>query len=353
MQDSRGLTGSDPQRCYSVQIDTSSDRVERNPFSDPRINSQIWVEVARIRAAWLEGNAEVELTETSFEDRFVEMLVATLDAHAKGYLSDVDRQARVPEYIAKLQRLGEGLYNEAKLNTKFAKDTSSHDELLSPELRRQIINRSAANLLSGSMGGLLHSSFQTRKAKERSAHKVAAVTKLAEAQLAKDVEGWLQTRDEILFRVEIRFAGRYQFWRAEALEGLRDKEKIVCWSGRDAVGVSDWGDVEIEFISDERVQIRVSDKTETLNYGDMGFMDRRDETPNESWIILRKLGQQGGILADSAAARKKWPAVEKHMQRIRKVLREQFALEGDPIPFVRGVGFRTRFKIRCAASFET
>jgi hypothetical protein len=92
---------------------------------------------------------------------------------------------------------------------------------------------------------------------------------------------------------------------------------------------------------------------ETWNYGDIGFMDRRNEKPNESWIILRHLAQHGGTLADSAGMRKKWSAVEKQMQRIRKVLRAHFQLAGDPLPFIQGIGYRACFKIRCAASFET
>jgi hypothetical protein len=119
------------------------------------------------------------------------------------------------------------------------------------------------------------------------------------------------------------------------------------------VGVSKWEDIEIEFLSDDRVQVWTGGKPETRNFAEMGFMDKRDEKPKKSWIILRNLAQQGGTLADSAGARKNWSAVEKHIQRIRKALREHFLLAGDPIPFVPRVGYRTRFKIRCAASFET
>jgi hypothetical protein len=291
--------------------------------------------------------------ETSFNDQFIQMLVDTLDAHAKGYLSGVERRAQIPEYISNVQRLGEDLYNEAKLKTKVAEDASSRDQLLSPELHRQIIDRSVANLLSRSNPGFLHSSFQTAKVKERSVHKIAAVTKRAEAQLAKDVEGWLQTRDEILFRLEIRLAGRYQYWQAAALERVCEKEKLVCPAGRDPLGVSDWEDVEIDFLSDERVQIRMGDKSETRNYAEMGLMDKRDGTPNQSWVILRKLAEANGTLADSVGARKNWPAVEKHMQRIRKALRENVLLAGDPLPFIEGTGYRARFKIGCARSFET
>jgi hypothetical protein len=232
-------------------------------------------------------------------------------------------------------------------------DGSSHSQTLSPEFVRDFLDRSLTDLLAVSDPGFSPSTFQTAEAKQRRAHKVAVATKLVDEQLAKDVERWRKTRDEILFRIETRFSGRYQYWQAEALEQVREKENDAGPERRDSVGVRNWEDVEIEFLSDERVQVRIGNSIETLNYAEMGFMDKRSEKPNESWIILRNLAQQGGILADSAAARKKWSAVEKHMQRIRKSLRDHFVIAGDPLPFIDGIGYRARFKIRCAAPFET
>jgi hypothetical protein len=342
MQNSEHISRSDQHVGNSAQTHTIPETVEEVSFSNRTIKAQVAAEASRIRSAWLERNARADLTETSFNDQFIQMLVDTLDAHAKGYLSGVERRAQIPEYIANVQRLGEGLYNEAKQKTQLTKDASLQNQLLSPESRRKIIDETAANLLS-----------QTGNITGHSAHKVAVASKRAEAQLAKDIERWLETRDEMLFRIEIRFAGRYQYWQAEALERVREKEEIAGQKGRDPLSVSDWEDVEIEFLSDERVQIWTGNKIETRNYGDMGFMDKRDDKPNQSWVILRTIAELGGTLADSAAARKKWPAVEKQIQRIRKALREHFALHGDPIPFVHEVGFRTRFKIRCAASFKT
>jgi hypothetical protein len=46
------------------------------------------------------------------------------------------------------------------------------------------------------------------------------------------------------------------------------------------------------------------------------------------------------------------PKVEKRVQEIRKALRRNFDLTEDPIPFVKGTGYQTRFKIGCAESYK-
>jgi hypothetical protein len=353
MQNSEHISRSDQHVGNSAQTHTPRETVEEVSFSNRPIIAQISAEVARIRSAWLQRNAEGELTGSSFSALLVDMLVDTLDAHAKAYLSLVHREEQIPRYLAKLRRLGEGLYEEAKQTTQLTIYGSSPNQTLSPEFVRDFRDRSLTDLLAVSDPGFSPSAFPTAEAKQRRARKVAVATKLVDAQLAKHVEGWRKMRDEILFRIETRFSGRYQYWQAEALERVREKENDAGPKGVHPVGVSKWEDVEIEFLSDERVQIWTGNKIETRNYGDMGFMDKRDDKPNQSWVILRTIAELGGTLADSAAARKKWPAVEKQIQRIRKALREHFALHGDPIPFVHEVGFRTRFKIRCAASFKT
>jgi hypothetical protein len=195
----------------SGQTHTMPETMKEDSFSNQTMKAQIGADVARIRSAWLQHNAEAELPRSSFNDHFVEMLVDTLDAYAKGYLAGVDREEQISGYVTKLRRLGEGLYNDAQQKTQLTKDPTSPNQLLSSESRRRIIDDSVANLLSGSIQGSLDSSFQTGKSRQHSAHKVAVATKMAEAQLAKDIEQWTETRDEILFRIETRFEGRYQY----------------------------------------------------------------------------------------------------------------------------------------------
>lgn len=119
-----------------------------------------------------------------------------------------------------------------------------------------------------------------------------------------------------------------------------------------------WGDVKIEFTSDERVQITVGAKTYTRNYADMGFEDGRKKTPNAAWEVLKKLAEHRGTI--SASSPRDWPKIEKRVQDIRRILRAHFLREffeistgSDPLPFVKGTGYRASFAIATRPSYHT
>jgi len=114
-----------------------------------------------------------------------------------------------------------------------------------------------------------------------------------------------------------------------------------------------WNTIEISFLSDERVQLRHSVKSETRNYAEFGFADGRSGKPNQAWETLRAMAEDGGTIRDAAKVLRTWPKVEKRIQEIRKVLRAHFGISDDPIPFVEGIGYRARFKIGCSPSFHT
>jgi len=118
------------------------------------------------------------------------------------------------------------------------------------------------------------------------------------------------------------------------------------------VGPTSWAEVEICFLSDDRVQLTAGKHTETLNYADFGFADGRSQRPNLAWVILRALAVSGGTIGRPPDA-KGWPSVEKRMQKLRKMFRARFKLDDDPLPFVEGVGYRAQFKICCASSFNS
>jgi len=114
-----------------------------------------------------------------------------------------------------------------------------------------------------------------------------------------------------------------------------------------------WKDLEISFLSDERVQIfRNGAPAETLNYAEMGFRDRRNDKPNRAWATLRELAQARGIIRDTGTGGHR-AKVEKRMQEIRKTLRSRFGISADPLPFVHGTVYQALFKIGCAPSFRT
>lgn len=120
-----------------------------------------------------------------------------------------------------------------------------------------------------------------------------------------------------------------------------------------------WEDIEISFISDERIQIVRGKKRETLNYTEFGFEDGRSGNPNQAWVVLRRLAERNGCIANQMEAGMDWPRLEKRIQEIRVVLRKHFGIEPDPIPFFEKSrvqdknGYNTRFKISCAPSYRS
>jgi len=114
---------------------------------------------------------------------------------------------------------------------------------------------------------------------------------------------------------------------------------------------SSWEEIEITFISDERVQIVDGHERKTLNYAEFGFEDRRNGKPNLAWITLRELAKLGGEIKQSDPS-VGWVLVERRAQEIRKALRYRFSLVDDPLPFVEKIGYRARFKISLGRSFN-
>ena len=114
-----------------------------------------------------------------------------------------------------------------------------------------------------------------------------------------------------------------------------------------------WEQIEITFLSDERVQIRSGKNIETRNYAEFGFQEGRSKNPNRAWETLRRLAELRGVIRDGTEGRLPWPKVEKQVQEIRKVFREHFGISSDPVPFVEGTGYQARFKISCGPSYHT
>ena len=82
------------------------------------------------------------------------------------------------------------------------------------------------------------------------------------------------------------------------------------------------------------VQIRNGAHTETRNYAELGFADRRVERgkrpkPNVAWVALRAMAEQNGIIRDGMKTGVAWPKMEKRMQLIRKAFRKHFGITAD------------------------
>lgn len=103
-----------------------------------------------------------------------------------------------------------------------------------------------------------------------------------------------------------------------------------------------WEDLQIQFVSDERVQVTARGRTETRNYAEMGFEDKRNGKPTEAWSVLRTLAEnRGSTQVGVGPARSK---LVKQIQQLRKKLGELYPAVGDPLPYVYGTYVRARGK---------
>jgi hypothetical protein len=127
---------------------------------------------------------------------------------------------------------------------------------------------------------------------------------------------------------------------------------------RPVLQADNWEDIEILFLSDERVQITLGTQTETRNYEEMGFASKQNGKPVLAWVALREMAERGGV-TQVVGDREMWAAVEKRIQEIRKVLRHRFGLTDDPLPFKKmqrgskDFGYRAKFKVGCRPSYES
>jgi hypothetical protein len=137
--------------------------------------------------------------------------------------------------------------------------------------------------------------------------------------------------------------------------GLEGKQRISQSDANAEFTAKSWDEIEISFLSDERVEIRTCGQPKTYNYGELGLADhrggKRGGKPNLAWATLRTLAESDGILKQpppgSARGR-----VEKRIQEIRNKLRTHFGIEADPIP-LSSFTYRTSFKISCKRSYDT
>jgi hypothetical protein len=115
-----------------------------------------------------------------------------------------------------------------------------------------------------------------------------------------------------------------------------------------------WEEIEISFLSDERIRITEPKRTQTLNYAEFGFEDGRTGKPTRAWKALLILAKNSGPITESSLGTDmKWSNFEKRMGEIRRLFRKYFGLPGDPLPYVKNTGYQARFKISCGPSFET
>jgi hypothetical protein len=115
-----------------------------------------------------------------------------------------------------------------------------------------------------------------------------------------------------------------------------------------------WEDIEIRFISDERVQIFVCGRpSDTKNFAEMGFEDLRGKggKPKQAWHLLQVLSRNRGIVPATAIFGQQ--DIHKRAQELRYVLCNHFHIAENPLPYLEGTGYKTRFKIERSHACDT
>jgi hypothetical protein len=310
----------------------------------------ILANVLRIQSRCLERLDEA--FEGGMKKGIADILVETLDAHARQYLQKLEKVEAIPAYTKCLRETGENLILNAEQRS-FLVDPYRDAKL------RQIAESSGDFILR-------KLSLSPAQQEETIQKEVARVREEVRPKALK----WLAWKTEMVFEIEYRFEARYRHWEAKALKRVRASRAsgTLTSAGSDKTGIggapssdgtakeekpraTSWQEVKISFVSDERVQIRIGTWTETCNYGELGFRDRRDGKPNRAWICLRMFAKQGGTLPIGKGSLDARVTLEKAVQEIRKALRSHFGLPADPLPLVSGA-YTAVFKIEWDRSAE-
>jgi hypothetical protein len=124
-----------------------------------------------------------------------------------------------------------------------------------------------------------------------------------------------------------------------------------CHERGDKSKISNWGELSITFVSDHAVRIVAGNCQENANYGELGFEDGRNGKPKAAWDILRALAESGGTLTYSSIPQAELPKTEKRIQELREFLRHKFSLISDPIPCIKGEGYKCAFIVGISTSY--
>jgi hypothetical protein len=113
-----------------------------------------------------------------------------------------------------------------------------------------------------------------------------------------------------------------------------------------------WNQIEISFLNERSVQISAGLAVSVRDFSELGMADKRSGKPTRAWVMLHALAAADGVLDRPPADSPNWKTVEKRMQELRHLLRKQFGIFTDPLPFVKGSGYRSEFRINLARSYQ-
>lgn len=98
--------------------------------------------------------------------------------------------------------------------------------------------------------------------------------------------------------------------------------------------ISSWSVLEMRFINPQEVIVTANEpagiERRTLTYGDLGFADKRNGTPNVYWNFLTLLAKHGGQLSPTERSLPHRNKVSKWKQGVKEQLKEVFRISEDP-----------------------
>lgn len=139
----------------------------------------------------------------------------------------------------------------------------------------------------------------------------------------------------------------------------RSGDKQNSRAGLWTVQAQRWEDIEITFLSDFRIQVKIGSEIQSpLTFAEMDFHSKKNvRTPVAAWVALRQLAECGGSLRAARDGRL-WAVVEKRVQEIRSRFKTLFGLSDDPFTFTKrtrqnpdGAGYCAKFRILCHQSY--
>lgn len=105
-----------------------------------------------------------------------------------------------------------------------------------------------------------------------------------------------------------------------------------------------WEKLVIKFFDGHTVKVTYDDlKTQTFNYKDMGFIDRKTNNPDTKWKFLIAIAENGGSLTNSKYD-KRFSRNVKY--EVNKRLKDFFGMDSNPIfCYTKKIGYKPLFTI--------
>jgi hypothetical protein len=108
--------------------------------------------------------------------------------------------------------------------------------------------------------------------------------------------------ETLLRELRLRLIARVEWWKGEARKYVAPQRHGLATtrvpSGPEPKATR-WQEIEVIFLSDERVQIEIGAHTETRNYAEMGFANKQNGKPRLAWGTLRYLARVERSAQDS------------------------------------------------------